>query len=189
MPKHLRALPSLSKLRFSGDPHRCAALLRVPGSAPVLQELVIRYSKYKDITSSVLDDFIAKLESASAVTCVKWVYWWTGGELEDTLLPLALARWPQLVSLEVTSFDMLSNICLRNILRLTGIQRLSLRCTVCSQVVPHLASFPNLKNIAGVSFEEKDVVHTIATITQLTRVEAYCGAGIATPDSSIFGIP
>lgn len=57
-------------------------------------------------------------------------------------------------------------------LKLTALQRLRLGAPFWLQLLPHLASFPNLKDIGEVPFQDRDVVETVASLTALTRLRA-----------------
>lgn len=97
--KPLPALPSLTKLRFSGRLTTLSEVLAVPGYAPQLRELDAQLKMGKDAASEAVDDFCAILKSATRVTCLKWSGILAG--MVDTLLPLVVdtLRLPVALSL------------------------------------------------------------------------------------------
>lgn len=96
--EQLRALSSVTKLRhLRGDLRSTAALLAIPGCPPKLRELVLDFNAGMDTSIEMVDDFCARMKSATGVTSLRWLHGGHGG----TLVPLVLSSSPQLVRLEV----------------------------------------------------------------------------------------
>lgn len=73
----------------------------------------------------------------------------------------------------------LHDACLGIMPQLTALQRLQVEWRIWPELLPHLASFPSLKDVATVLFEGQDAVESIVALTSLTRLQAVCDSGLA----------